>query len=151
MPEDQDSFQCSIIEIQMSKLSPKIQQESSCIFPQGIFFLWLQSSDLGTREEVVTCDYWPFEICASNALFHMPHDTFCALVLLFAKQNSRPFWPQTPVLWEKVVKTFNIWGSESRIQVCVSNSRLWFNPWSMQWPNPKTGLTISPFLNIWLW
>ncbi len=94
--------------------------------------LWLQSSDLGTRE-VVTCD-WPFEICASNALFHMPHDTFCALVLLFAKQNSRPFWPQTPVLWEKVVKTLNTWGS--RIQVCVSNC-LWFNPWSMHGPQPQ--------------
>jgi hypothetical protein len=52
MPEDQDSFQCSIIEIQMmSKLSPKSQQRKVPVFsfPQGKKFMIakLRSGDQG--------------------------------------------------------------------------------------------------------
>jgi hypothetical protein len=104
-------FQCSIIEIQMSKLSPQIQQESSCIFPQGIFFLWLQSSNLGTREVVTLCVSGLSRSVLQMLCFICHMTQFVPWFCCLSKQNSKPFWPQTPVLWEnKVVKTFWTFG-----------------------------------------
>ncbi len=102
----------------MSKLSPKIQQESSCIFPQGKRFMIAKLRDLGTRE-VVTCvtglsrSVLQMLCFTCHTTTHFVVPWFCCLL----SKIPGPFDPRTPVVWEKVVKTLNIWGS--RIQVCV--------------------------------
>jgi hypothetical protein len=129
MPEDQNSFQCSIIEIQMCKLSPKIQQESSCIFSQGIFFLWLQSSDLGTRE-VVTCLWLAFRnLCFKCFVSYATWHNLCLGFVVCLSKIPGPFDPRLQFCGQKSGKDFEHLGFQ--------NPSLWFNPWSMHGPQPQ--------------
>jgi hypothetical protein len=138
IPEDQDSFECSIIEIQNEQIKSQNPAGKFLYFAPRKYIYYDCKAQIWGPGKLWLVWWLAFrDLCFKCFVSYATWHTICALVLLFAEQNSRPFWPQTPVLWEKqVVKTLNLWGS--RIQVCVFPKSLWFNPWSMHGtPTPK--------------